>query len=328
MNHEQGYVEQEQSKYAEEGTKKHEEMQSTLEGKPEDFDKNAHVKALLSELKRHNLPLGKMVLEGKLERKFNNFILSGTPDFSMPYRENGVLKILVVDYKFGYMLVPAKNNPQLLAYILLTTFNEAKIGIFQNDVLDIVEATEEEIELFHISLKHSVMQAKKNVYNPDPIACQYCRYRPNCKSLANKVTETTRLIAEKAQTPMSPEEKFEYQKALILNKKFVDYALEDAEKFFKNSLEKGGFFDFVELKSNGSVRSWSKNVDEKEIIDALVEISGKTIADFVETKIKTLTQIKNIFPDIPAHFIESREKAKSLKVKGGKNVKDLTEDLF
>jgi len=346
--HEQGFVEQKQSKYAEEGTRKHLEMQESFEN-PESFDKNEHAKRLVRLLEDTfdlNFKPYDLIIEQRHGIGFDNFILTGTPDFVYFGDFRGfVLTVFIVDYKFGYQKILARNNVQLLAYAFLV-YNSFKsfektngrassislkfiTAIYQDESLDFCEVTFDDLEVFKDRLFEVFKQSQKHTYNPSENACEWCRHRPDCVALKEEVEKTQQLILQNADKfNLSDDEKFEYRKNIILKRKLLEYAIEDAEDFFKDKLLNGASFDFVSLKSNGSMKSWSKDFTEKEIIDEILKSNNLKSSDIVDTKLKTVSQINKLAVEIPEKFIEVREKAKSLKVKekevyGEKIVDDL-----
>jgi len=342
MLHEQGYAEKKITKYSEDGTLKHKEMQEAFE-KPEGYNKSEAAKSLITALRVYTqLPFFAhcVVLEEKIRYKFPEFELVGTPDFVYYSQTNvGSVDIFIIDYKFGYQKVLAKDNVQLLAYALLlesqrtlgVQFNY-HVGIWQDDILDIVKVTSEEVNQFLFQLTEIVISAIGHtpVYKPSETGCKWCQHRPNCHEINLYVEEGQQLIETNLNKKLTHLQKYEYRKKLLQSKKIIEYALEDAEDYFKKELANGAMLDFCELKSNGSMKSWSKNFTENEILSALAKASGRTEDYFIDLKLKSVSQVKGLFADIPEDLIESREKAKSLKVKEkeGYGKKQITDDLF
>lgn len=347
INHEQEFIKKEQSKYAQEGTRLHDEMQKSFEGKPEDFDKNLHAKKLvelLSEILGLHTEyiLKRCFVEEKYKKQYRDFSLIGTPDFVFVDIDKKTVNFTIIDYKFGYNLVPAKGNVQLLSYTVLLSQAilsligltdwvdkdiKINVGIYQNEQLDFTQLPFIEIEQFEHTLLYTLEEAKKNIYNPNEIACKWCSHRPDCNALQKVVQNTQKQIESSIGQNMTEQDKFEYRKSLIQSKKLVEYALEDAENYFKGNLSKGMFYDFVELKTNGSMKSWTKDLSENEIADELTKMMGVKRETFFDKKLKSPAQLLATHPEIPANLIEIREKAKSLKIKEVKK-KNLTEDLF
>ncbi len=339
LNHEQTYVEKEKTKYAEEGIAKHLEMQEAIEGTA--IERSVAAEELRQEFLKiePNFSFDDCVCEEKLsigvgESKDGEeplFVLVGKPD--LIYISKYTNTIYVIDYKFGYMSVEVKDNPQLTGYMLLLmdqfdiTTSHKKIGIFQNGRLELKLVLNVEVSNFEDNLCRVVQDSQKNIYTPSATACRWCSYREECPALNMQVNTAVKKITETDLQQLSEPDMFQFRKFLMLNKKLIEYVMGDAETYFKNSLKKGGFHDFCSLKSNGSVQSWSDDLNEDEIAAKLSEISGKDKNDFYQKKLLSVAQIKKL-AEIPADLIVTKDKVKSLKIKEAHELKTATDELF
>jgi hypothetical protein len=344
LNHEQEYVEKERTKYAEEGIAKHKEMQDAIEGTA--LERSVAAEELRQEFLKIEcyFDFDECVCEEKLEYLILNegkisAKLIGKPD--LIYVDVDTNTFYIIDYKFGYINVEPKRNIQLLSYVylcrkILGLFQKdmvketmtMKVGIFQDSRLKLHEVTEEEMyEFEHVDLPVMIYQSQQNDYQPSPTACKWCSYREECPALNQQVNTTVKKITETDLQQLSEPDMFEFRKYMLRNKKLIEYVLDDSETFFKRNLQKGAFYDWCTLKSNGAVQSWSDDLNEDEIASKLAEISNKDKSNFYQKKLLSVSQIKKLV-DVPADLIITKDKAKSLKIKEEHELKTATDELF
>ena len=176
LNHEQTYVEKEKTKYSEEGITKHLEMQEAIEGTT--LERSVAAEELRQEFLKiePNFSFEDCVCEERLESKteFNNscdlphWTLIGKPD--LIYVSKYTKTFYIIDYKFGYVSVEPKNNPQLLGYVALCNdeynlwgvnelgdFN-VKVGIFQDGRLKLTDVDSIDLDVFEdVDLDNMIM---------------------------------------------------------------------------------------------------------------------------------------------------------------------------
>lgn len=333
LNHEQTYVEKEKTKYSEEGIAKHLEMQEAIEGTT--LERSVAAEELRQEFLKiePNFSFDDCVCEERFELSLVQlngviFVLVGKPD--LIYISIQTKTIYIVDYKFGYVLVEAKKNPQLVGYarLVCSSFDlegfTVKAGIFQNSVLTFSTISEEDLDFNLFGIIEDSLDKK---YQPSPTACKWCSYRENCPALNQQVNTAVKKITETDLQQLSEPDMFEFRKYMLRNRKLIEYVLEDSETFFKKNLQKGAFYDFCSLKSNGAIQSWSSDLNDDEIADKLSELSNKDKSDFYEKKLLSVSKIKKLV-EIPADLIITKDKAKSLKIKESHELKTATDELF
>jgi len=341
LNHEQEYVEKEKTKYAEEGIAKHLEMQNAIEGTSQ--ERSVAAEELRQEFLKiePNFSFDDCVCEERYTTqseitydfiKTLTFSLNGQPD--LIYISLDSSTIYIIDYKFGYVNVSPKNNPQLLGYVNLLYNNldmsklTIKVGIFQDSRLNLIEVSKKELDIFwNCDLLEILVNSTRKVYQPSPTACKWCSYRSECPALNQQVNECVKKITSTDLQQLSEPDMLQFRKFLLMNKKLIEYVLDDSETFFKKNLQKGGFYDWCSLKSNGSIQSWSDDLNEDEIADKLADLSSKDKSVFYEKKLKSVSQIKKLL-DVPANLIVTKDKAKSLKIKEEHELKTATDELF
>lgn len=339
LNHEQEYVEKEKTKYAEEGIAKHLEMQQAIEGTA--LERSVAAQELRQEFLKiePNFSFDDCVCENNMKMRIDGtpfpappeYILTGTPDLVYISIEKNT--VYIIDYKFGYVQIDPRKNLQLIGYALLIKYTydirgmKIKVGIFQESVLKFCELSDEEIFNFAKDLPWIFLRASINDYHPSPTACKWCSYRSECPALNQQVNAAVKKITQTDLQQLSEPDMFQFRKFLLMNKKLIEYALDDAETFFKKNLVKGGFYDWCSLKSNGSVQSWSYDLNEDEIADKLADLSNKDKSVFYGKKLKSVSQIKKLI-DVPADLIITKDKAKSLKIKEEHELKTATDELF
>jgi hypothetical protein len=338
LTHEQEWVIKEKTKYAEEGTAKHLEMQEAIEGIGTELERSSAA----NELKEAFLQIeptfsfNACICEEKIEKSIVQlngvvYTLVGKPD--LIYISVETLTIYIVDYKFGYIQVDVNNNSQLLGYADLATeqYNlgdfTIKVGIFQDGLLRVTEISDEELSEFHFNLWKLIDDSQEHKYHPSVAACKWCDYREKCPALLNTVSESVKKITDTNLQELSEPAMFEFRKSMMLNKKLIEFVLEDSENFFKKSLARGAFFDFCSLKSNGALQAWTTDLNEDEIAAELSNLSNRDKSDFYEKKLKSVNQIKKLV-EVPANLVITKDKAKSLKIKEENALKTATDELF
>lgn len=340
LNHEQTYVEKEKTKYSEEGIAKHLEMQEVIEGTA--LEHSVAAEELRQEFLKidPDFSFDNCTCENKCSYKFSYhdnttfegvfFELVGTPD--LVYVSIYSHTLYIIDYKFGYNKISPRLNYQLLGYALLLQMNfdiremKIKLGIYQDGYLDFCDLSAAELMKFGEDLIAIVKNSQKN-YRPSPTACKWCSYREECPALNQQVNTAVKKITEADLQQLGDADMFQFRKFLMMNKKLIEYVLNDTETFFKKNLQKGGFYDWCSLKSNGSIQSWSDDLNEDEIAAKLSELANKDKNVFYEKKLKSVSQIKKLL-DIPANLIITKDKAKSLKIKEEHELKTATDELF
>lgn len=325
--HQDSY-ENEETPYSIEGTKKHQEMQQAFLLQNES---HTDLKILKDEIQSkvcNDFRYHQAFSEIKLIKNYKDFQLVGTCDFIYSYSHEKTVHILIVDFKFGYQKVEVKNNPQLLAYALLARGDakdiEITIGIYQDRKLEIQKVTDSDLKKFEKKLLKVIDISKKSTYNATETACKYCAHRKNCDAFSEKVSTEMSLVSDKIQKNLHSDAKFEFRKQVLLNRKLLEYAIEDSENFFKKALADGVFFDFVTLQNSGKMKLWNPDLSEKDIIDVLMALDLRK-QDIVESKLKSASSIANLLKDkLPENLIVEREKAKSLKLLGGSDESKVT----
>lgn len=174
-------------------------------------------------------------------------------------------KLVIVDYKFGRIKISAKDNIQLLLYMLgifykhaLTTVTTVEFYIIQplhyevsHHKLSISqEVLEHYVDLFREIVKN--LFKNSNNYNIGS-ACTYCKVKHMCPALATSIKE----IRIDQITTTSDQELANIFDKRVLIKKY----LEDIEEYIKKRLENGGFLTYtLQLKSSRS--TWKDDAAE------------------------------------------------------------------
>lgn len=304
--HDQIFVKKEESKFAIEGTEKHLEMETAVKGGK--MTPLAATFLTQMQILEPSFTFDKCMAEEKLVLESNGFSLIGKIDLIYICAESNTVH--VIDYKFGYNQVEAANNAQLLAYALLVYFKipivnafnmTIKCSIYQDEMLQTAIIDIRTIEDFYQRLIKVVAEAHNKVYSPHPDACKYCNHRPQCAAIINKVADI-----------VEPNDILNKKEMIARNLKLIKYVTDDVEKDLKARLKSGETFDFVELKSNGSMSSWATNFTQDEIKEELISL-GLEEKDIVDVKLKTVSAIKKLGKGLPDHLFNVSFKEKSLK---------------
>lgn len=107
--------------------------------------------------------------------------------------ENGEPAVIIIDYKFGYVGVPAKLNPQMLFYSLCCAVDPLFVDVFEQleiarvinaiiqpngigDVIDKYGYDISALDNFEVDVYEAIDSA--NAPNPEPNAGSWCKYCP------------------------------------------------------------------------------------------------------------------------------------------------------
>ena len=122
-------------------------------------------------------------------------------------------ELIIVDAKFGYKLVDADDNPQLMIYAAAAydelkvayDFQRVRIAISQPRLLAKPEFTfgMDDLQQFIIEVAFSAEYARHNPekYVPSNKACQWCRAKPICPALRQQVMDAFDESTPLADTP-------------------------------------------------------------------------------------------------------------------------------
>lgn len=241
-----------------------------------------------------------VVLYEAHEKKYSlSFIypdMKGTVDSVLVLRnvKTKDVTLHVVDYKFGKgVAVDAFENYQLLLYAMGFIYSEdSKSRIFVNNRgklrinLHIVQPyiRNSNWELTDIEqlkfLGHSALERYKeiaeNCYKPDAQrtaskeACQFCKAKATCSTLANFVPNTKTKLGELSNEQIS---------AIYDNKDLINMYLKSVEEHIKNKLEQGSFMNYT-LKPKLSNRKWNDDAYDylvENLSEEAFEVSSKLI---------------------------------------------------
>jgi hypothetical protein len=188
---------------SEEGTKAHEIAEAILLGKPypkDDLEMVRHGKAYADYINEIAGIDGKVYTERRVyyggaigQPKDLAF---GTCDNIVIVPNGGEHDLHIIDYKYGFNEVSAKNNYQLMMYALGVLYNTNKyfnyihLHIHQPRISNISTCVKTQLQLKEFAFKAE--EAAKEAlspnpqFNPQPKACRWCRAKGDCKALADQ----------------------------------------------------------------------------------------------------------------------------------------------
>jgi len=242
--------------------------------------------------------------------------------------KNDIYELHVIDYKFGMgVKVEAYQNYQLLLYSLgvLNDFNFLRLleenipGFTANNIhehlkvfLHIVqpylfdscwELRSDELKalLYGKKLKLiknviEVAYSEKAIRIPSKKACQFCRAKPTCSSLADTVPiigNIKNIDTIFSRIRLLSEEEISN---IYDNKDLIILYINSIEEYIKNKLSEGNFGDYV-LEDKLSNRKWTNEAEEqlvKILGDSAYETTKKLISISKAEKLLSKEDIMNL----------------------------------
>jgi RecB family exonuclease len=183
--------------------------------------------------------------------------------------------IHVIDLKTGARHVSAKDNPQLMSYLLGATAaydaweSNLKMTIWQGGVADTVQVTPEELEGFSKTLMASAAIAlKENApRNPSDDACRYCKAAPECPAL---YSQQLAVIGGDFNDLTTPDKLTDEQiRTVVLNRSRVEKWMKEVWSYALERTHLNKPIDGVKVVEGRAMRRWHKTGKE-----ALVEYLG------------------------------------------------------
>lgn len=225
----------------------------------------------------------------------------GTVDLAIYETENNVLH--VIDWKFGYNIVYATENDQLLAYAAgliatddFTALNNIVLHIFQPAIDHIHTwsiSTEQLLKWIHDTM-YTLADVRNNKvhYKPSVEACKWCKGAATCRanhdfnmSIAEDVFAQYIEIAEDRHvTPADLKD--------ILNrgKAFKQY-LTVIHDYIMNELMTKGEYPGYKLVAGRASRNW---INEHDLIAWIGDDPDFDVDDVYETKLKTPAKVEKL----------------------------------
>lgn len=225
------------------------------------------------------------------EQRFESKLIpdfGGTIDVVASYKTS----VHIVDFKFGRTIVEAKDNTQLLCYLLLIyeafpEYESYTATILQGGEAKTVEYTREDLDAFF----QRVLLASLETYYKAGDHCQYCPLKYRCNTAAVHVFEmvegTKEEVKEAAKAKPSPElidRVVAIAKAGKLGKEMFDVAGKVLKGWAADGLSLG---DEAKVTTTNK-RAWNDHAEEVLQIELGEEAFTK--------KIKSPAQIEKIRP--------------------------------
>ena len=226
----------------------------------------------------------------------------GTLDFAVFNEVKNILH--VIDWKFGYNKVYAKNNDQLQAYAagqIATDFtdilNDIVLHIFQPaiDHIDTWSVSNDALHLWTVNTMFTLSQIRngKTQYKPSVEACKWCKVAPVCKAnhdfnltIAQDIFKQFTAISDK--TIVSPAD----LKGLLDRGKVFKQHLTVVHDYIMDKLLTDGEYPGYKLVAGRASRNWNK---ESELIDWICENDEDfDIDNIYETKLKTPAKVEKL----------------------------------
>lgn len=220
-------------------------------------------------------------------------------------------KLIVFDYKHGWVSVPVEKNPQTMYYAL-----GAITGKHNRDVRDIeliivqprsghrttVKRWSCDMEEL-LDYKYVLIDSAKRTERPDSILnpgewCKFCTAAPVCRALTQKVME---LIMAKAdpidgiKMPNPDKIPFDELKVVWENASMIEGWIKNVKSYAHAQALQGNFLPGTKLVEGRSNRKWK---DEDAAVKKLkvLKITGEIDGEIYTTKLKSPAQVEDMLP--------------------------------
>lgn len=234
-------------------------------------------------------------------------------------------KLLVFDYKHGWVSVPVERNPQTMYYAL-----GAITGKHNREVTDIEliivqprsghratikrwACSEEELMDYKAVLIDSAKRTEKpdSKLNPGEW-CKFCSAAPVCRALTNRVLELIKATDDIVEgiVMVNPDKiPFSELKDVWLNAGMIESWIKNVKSYCHTQAIQGNKLPGTKLVEGRAHRKW-KDKDEAEKVLNAMEFVGEINGDIHLTELKSPSQIEDMLPK------KQHAKIKDLWVKG------------
>ena len=309
------FPEQQESKYAAEGTYLHEVMKEAIaavfemkaleswKGYAQYNVSQEHqilIEDVLQKLAENGLGRGAIFQD---IRVFMNDDVNGTLDLA--YTTNDCLHI--VDFKFGSGIrVEAEDNPQLLAYLdgFLKTFSAHSyyqwwIWIYQPRLNNYqgVRVFKEDLDYFQARVEKTVALVNSSCapFRPGEKQCLWCPAKGSCIARMQDIrNKTIMILSEFADANLDGTTWSNDQLAGLLDlEKEITTAFKDIRKFLHGQLAAGKEVPGYRLAPGRSTREWKEDTDIDHIVNLFPDLDTD---DILEIKLRSPAQVEKLLP--------------------------------
>lgn len=248
-----------------------------------------------------------------LEERFTldvNLGMFGTVDFWCVYIDDRGKRVgVIMDYKFGYIPVPAKGNAQL-AFYAAALRREIRAGgkdldyviggIYQpkatgDSALSTTKFTAKQLDVWEkkfLNAAHDIYVKKKAKFKAGEW-CQYCDAKAVCKAYKASIQtkSSLKLIDPDEIEFPTPETVPDEQIAkIVLHSEEVKKFLKACSAYALSRFQSGKPLPGVKVVAGQSRRSWPKS---QEDVDSIAQdLEGRGVDPFGPPKLKTITAIE------------------------------------
>jgi Protein of unknown function (DUF2800) len=266
------------------------------------------------------------------EKKYSlSFIypdMKGTADSVLMLRniKTNELILHVIDYKFGKgVVVDAFENYQLLMYAMgaLVDINSKITGklhlnlhivqpYIRNSSWELTES--EQLKFLGYDARKRYIEIANDCHKPDAPriaskkACQWCKAKPTCPTLAKFVPNTKTNLGELSDEQIA---------TIYDNKDLITMYVKSVEEHIKRKLEQGSFMNYA-LKPKLSNRKWNDDA-----YDYLVENLSEEAFE-VSSKLITITKAEKLLGKKIVNKLTIREEGANEIVK----ISDESKEIF
>lgn len=235
-------------------------------------------------------------------------------------------KLIVFDYKHGWVSVPVERNPQTMYYAL-----GAITGKHNRDVRDIElvivqprsghratvkrwSCSEEEL----MDYKYVLIDSAKRTERPDAKLnpgewCKFCPASPVCRALSNRIEK---LIMAKPDPVegiyMTQPDKIPFSdlKEIWLNAGMIESWVKNVKAYCHAQAVAGHRLPGTKLVEGRSTRKWRDEKEALESLETMRNLTGEIEGEIYTVKLKSPAQIEDMLPK------KEHSKIEDLWVKG------------
>lgn len=226
-------------------------------------------------------------IEKTLEFELDNFILRGTPDCVIEYKDC----FEILDLKDGYQSVLVKDNPQLLCYAFLARVSLNKrcssVTIVQDSTMNLLSSPTTSGTLYFLSNLDIQLDKESGLRFFAGDWCQFCPHRMDCFTYRKSVSPFAATLPQlKDADPTTLGHLF------ALSKFLKSYLAEVEEKVKEDIIKNNKDIPGFKAVEGRGMRQWSK--PEIEIIETL-KVNGLTEDQYLHPKyLKSYTEIEKL----------------------------------
>lgn len=234
-------------------------------------------------------------------------------------------KLIVFDYKHGWVSVPVERNPQTMYYALgaITGKHNREVSDIELVIVQPRAGHRATIKRWHcmeeelLDYKYVLIDSAKRTERPDSKLnpgewCKFCPAAAVCRVLAQRVEEIIMAKSDPIDGLVMPEPDkipFEQLKPIWDNAAMIESWIKNVKSYCHNQALQGNKIPGTKLVEGRSTRKWRDEKEVEEKLPAILDELGVG-GEIYLSKLKSPAQIEDMMPK------KLREKISALWAKG------------